>query len=154
LVDEEMDHGPILNQEVIAFNEWPTRREVEDRLAVVGGTMLAETLPLWMNDKIEPQEQDHNIATYTQKFTKEMGEIDISNILSEESDSSKARETFLKIQTLQPWPNAFFFMKHKDRDIRVKVTSAEWNGRLEILKVIPEGRKEMDFKSFKQGFLK
>lgn len=153
LVDEEMDHGPILNQEVVMFNEWDSRPIVEERLAKVGGSLIANSLPLWMNDEIEPQEQNHDGATYTKKISKEDGEISVSDILSEDLDSATAREIFLKIQTFQPWPNVFFFIKHKDKNIRVKITKAAWNGRLEVLRVIPEGRKEMDFESFKKGFL-
>jgi methionyl-tRNA formyltransferase len=75
LVDEKMDHGPILNQEFVFFEEWPKKMEVEDKLAQVGGELLAKTIPLWIDGTLDEQEQDHDTATFTKKITKEMGEI-------------------------------------------------------------------------------
>lgn len=150
LMDEEMDHGPILNQEFVSFDEWPNKLEVEDKLAEVGGKMLARTIPLWMNGEIIEQDQDHKLATYTKKIAKSDGEISI------DSTNKNERENFLKIQAYNPWPGAFFFIKHGDREIRVKITEATWdneNSKLEIRRVIPEGRKEISYDDFKKGFM-
>jgi methionyl-tRNA formyltransferase len=158
LVDAEMDHGPILNQEVVEFDEWPSKLEVEDKLAKIGGELLVQAIEPWINKEIKEQEQNHSEATFTKKITKEDGLIDITE---ENFDKGKiGRQNFLKIQALNPWPGAYFFIKHgegeKSRDIRVKVTSAKWiadENRLQILSVIPEGRKEMGWEDFEKGFL-
>lgn len=152
LMDEKMDHGPLLNQEVVFFEEWPAKTIVEEKMAKIGGKLLVDTINDFVIEKlIEPQEQDHGMATFTQKITKEMGQIKYDNLF----DENKSREIFLKIQALNPWPGVFFFIKHIDSEIRVKITSANYNDqKLTIEKVIPEGKKEMSFDDFKKGFIK
>ena len=61
---------------------------------------------------------------------------------------------WLKFIAHNPWPGTFFFINKDSKNIRVKITDAKFVDRkFEILKVIPEGKKEMDFESFKNGYL-
>jgi methionyl-tRNA formyltransferase len=167
LMDEKMDHGPILNQEFVYFETWPAKIEVENKLAEIGGQLLAETIEPFLNGEVEEQEQDHEMATFTKKITKGMGEISLADLeesLSEKANQSKAREIFLKVQALNPWPGVFFFIKKDGREIRVKIKSAEWItqpdkseeefGNLKIKTVLPEGKQEMSFEDFRRGYLK
>lgn len=161
LMDAKMDHGPILNQEIVYFEDWPKKIEVEKQIAEIGGKILAETIEPFIIGEIIPQDQDDRIATFTEKISKEMGKINFDDI----KDVKSAREIFLKIQALNPWPGVYFFIKHGDGEIRVKITEAKFvnsnddendstdKGTLEILKVVPEGRKEMTFSDFEKGFL-
>ncbi|MFT5179850.1 MAG: methionyl-tRNA formyltransferase [Candidatus Paceibacteria bacterium] len=143
LMDAKMDHGSILNQEVVEFDEWPKKKEVEDNLAKLGGQLLCQTIPLWINGDIEEQEQDHEMATFTKKIKKEDGLIDLDG---------NTKESYLKIKALNPWPGTFYFVKKGDKEIRVKITDASFiKGKFKILKVIPEGKKEMDFDVFEKG---
>ncbi|HMP67431.1 MAG TPA: methionyl-tRNA formyltransferase [Candidatus Paceibacterota bacterium] len=169
-MDKEMDHGPILSQEVIIFDEWPQKTEVEEKMAIAGGKLLVETIFAIYRGEIEPQEQDHSLATFTKKIEKSMGIIPTDEILDfvkSTEDSKNQRNIFLKIQALNPWPGAYFFIKHSDKkstaDIRVKITEASFEpadgddasrkSSLKIKKVIPEGKKEMTFDDFCRGFL-
>jgi methionyl-tRNA formyltransferase len=154
LVDKEMDHGPILNKEIVKFDEWPTKIEVENKLAEIGGNLLAKTIPEFLTGKIKPVEQNHMRATFTKKITKEDGEIIFSQNWKDEPKEEQYKN-FLKIQAFNPWPGAYFFIKHGDKNIRVKISSANFlDNKLEIEKVIPEGRKEMSYNDFEKGFLK
>ncbi|MDQ5911923.1 MAG: Methionyl-tRNA formyltransferase, partial [Patescibacteria group bacterium] len=67
--------------------------------------------------------------------------------------------TFLKYNALYGGPGLFFFARKEEvegsvtagTDIRVKIKEASWNTALEtmeILRVIPEGKKEMSWKDF------
>ena len=139
-MDNEMDHGPIIEQEVVFFEEWPIKPVVAEKLFSVGGQLLVELIPEWISGNIDEQDQDHELATYTKKIKKEHGEINFKD---------GSRKNFLKIQAYNPWPGSFFFHKKDDREIRVKITEAEFkNGKLNILKVIPEGKKEMSYEDF------
>jgi len=139
-MDNEMDHGPIIEQEVVFFEEWPIKPVVAEKLFSVGGQLLVELIPEWISGNIDEQDQDHELATYTKKIKKEHGEINFKD---------GSRKNFLKIQAYNPWPGSFFFNKKDDREIRVKITEAEFkNGKLNILKVIPEGKKEMSYEDF------
>jgi len=145
LLDEKMDHGPILAQEKTPIANWPPKAsELEKITAEVGGRMLAEIIPQWVAGKIEPREQDHSAATFTKKITKQDGLIELDD------DPEK---NFRKIQAFDIWPRAYFFTERNDKKIRVVITDAVFtDGKLIIKKVIPEGKKEMDYQSFLKGF--
>lgn len=147
VLDELMDHGPILAQKEISLKNWqPFYEELRDKLATEGANLLYEFLPSWLENKIKPGEQKHSEATITKKITKEDGLINFDD---------QPELNFRKIRALTPWPGTYFFIKHKDRDFRVIIKKARLeNGELFIDSVIPEGKKEMDWESFKKGYLK
>ena len=150
LMDSKMDHGPIVVQEKIFFEEWPSKMKVEEELAHVGGQMLAQALPKWVLGAIDVTEQNHDVATFTKKISKEDGRLDFATLF----EATHARENFLKIKALNPWPGAFFFYPHGGREIRVKIIDADFaNDTLSIKRVVPEGRKEMSWDDFQKGFM-
>lgn len=146
VLDAQMDHGPILAQKEIKLSGWyPFYEELRDKLAEEGANLLIEYLPSWLEGKIKPGEQDHVSATITKKITKENGLINFDD---------QAEINFRKIRALTPWPGAYFFIKHKNQDFRVIIKAAHLaNGELIIDRVLPEGKAEMDWKSFKKGYL-
>lgn len=148
VLDTQMDHGPILAQKEISLSDWnPFYEELRAKLAEEGANLLTEYLPAWLDGKIKAGEQDHSSATFTKKITKEDGLINFDD---------QPEINFRKIRALTPWPGAYFFIKHNDRnDFRVIIKSAHMeNGNLVIDRVLPEGKKEMDWGSFEKGYLK
>ncbi len=144
LIDEKMDHGPILKQEKYIFEEWPSKNEVRDILAKIGGQMLVKIIPDFIKGKIISKPQNHNEATFTKMIKKEDGEI---------FESDFELKKYLKYLAYTPWPGTFFFIKKNNKQIRIKITEAIYkNDQFKILKVIPEGKKEMDWKSFVNGY--
>ena len=145
LIDKEMDHGPILAQEKITINEWPPYAEFEKIMAIKGAQLLAEILPEWIEGKIKAKEQDHTLATFTKKMTKEDGLINLA-------DDSYLN--FRKIQAYSEWPQAYFLIEHGSKKIRVKITKASYKDSVLIIeKVIPEGGKEMTYEDFRRGYV-
>jgi methionyl-tRNA formyltransferase len=144
-IDEEMDHGGIIAQKKVDIVGWPVGfNALQNLLAKEGSVLLAETLPGWIKGKIKAVEQNHTEATFTKKIEKVDGLIDIKN-----GDQFK---NYLKILAFEEWPRAFFEVEKKGQKIKVIVTKAIWkDGFLEIQRVIPEGKKEMDYKSFLLG---
>jgi methionyl-tRNA formyltransferase len=148
-IDAEMDHGPIVATREIVMPQWPaTAPELGTALVEAGSNLLVEILPQWIAGKIEAVEQDHSQATYTKKIEKSDGEIDLTD------DPYK---NFLKIQAFHKWPTAFFFIERHPstssgqagKKMRVIIRKAQFNnGQLEILRVVPEGKREMNFKDF------
>src|SRR3989304_2949989 len=57
LMDEQMDHGPILAQEKIALDPAETTSTAMSKLAQFGGGILARTIPGSLNGKIAPPPQ-------------------------------------------------------------------------------------------------
>lgn len=135
LMDEEMDHGPIVAQRKLIADSWPVSAEqLREACNEIGGDLLAETIPLWLEGKITPREQDHSKATYTKKISKSDGEIDLSG---------DAYKNFLKYQAFKTWPGTFFYKEEEGKKVRVKITEAEFrDGKFVIKKIIPEGKKE------------
>lgn len=144
LLDKEMDHGPILAQELLHIEEdaWPMPGPALDAaLGALSGELLAETLPLYISGAIEPQEQDHAGATYCGRINKEDAELAIDPYKLPTGDG--AYTTHLKIQAYAGWPVSFFV--HEGR--RYKITSAHLSeeGELVIERVIPEGKSERNW---------
>jgi len=145
LMDEEMDHGPILAQASVTPEEWPLKaRVLEEMLATIGGELLAETLVPYMGQKIPLEPQDHSKATLTKKIEKADGEISLAD---------DPYQNYLKYCAYDGWPGVFFiYEKNAGQKIRVKITDAEYkNGVFTPLKVIPEGKKEIPYQTFLVG---
>jgi methionyl-tRNA formyltransferase len=134
---EKMDTGPVVAQAKVELEEeaWPMRgSEFEALLATEGGNLLAEVLPFWISGEITPEPQDESEATFTKKFTDADALIDLND---------DARKNYLKIKAFDKGPRAYMVVDGK----RVIIKDAEFaNGELKITRVIPEGKKEMDFK--------
>lgn len=148
LLDQEMDHGPILAQEKITFGDeqkdWPNKDEIYFKLANIGAKLFIDNAENFVNKKTEAVEQNHSLATYTKKFEKPEGEISNFN-----------RKDFLKFIAFNPGVGTFFFVEKNEQKIRVKITEAVFEeGKIQIKKVIPEGKNEMTFSDFENGYLK
>lgn len=148
LLDEKMDTGGIIEQEVHIPKTWPmSGPELDAILADMGGELLAEVVPVWLNDEVSPQEQNHDEATYTNKFLKGENELSINpfNLPSDE----EAFNTLCKIYAWQGIGDTFFI--HTGKRIKVKAADLTADGSLNIISVVPEGKKEMSFDSFLQS---
>lgn len=143
-MDEKMDHGPILSQRELKTEVWPIKySELSPMLAKLGGELFAEILPNYLEGKIEGSEQNHNEATFTKKVKKDDSLLDLDG---------NPWENYKKILAYNVWPRAYFFAQKNDKQIRVIVTEASFeNQELKIEKVIPEGKKEIDYKNFLQS---
>lgn len=143
VVDEEMDHGPIVAQRERVITNWPPRAsKLSEDLAHFGGKLLAEIIPEWLNG-LEASPQDHTRATFTKKIAKEDGLIDLSG---------DPLLNYKKIMAFDEWPSAYFFTERNGKTIRVRIADAEYkNGTLTLLRVVPEGKKEMDYNDFMRG---
>jgi methionyl-tRNA formyltransferase len=140
-IDEEVDHGPILAQQEFSISnfQFSKYKELEKKLAELGGEMLAKIIPDWIEGKIMACEQNHSQATFTKKITKEDGLIDLGE---------PAEIIARKVRAFTPWPGAYFFANNK----RIIITDAEEkNEELKIKKVKPEGKNEMVFADFLKG---
>jgi methionyl-tRNA formyltransferase len=143
-IDEKMDHGPIVAQEKLQLTEWPvTTAELKTISAKKAIAMLVNALPDWLKGTLVPKPQNEPDATFTKMISKADGEISLSG---------DPYQNFLKIKAYTPWPGTYFFVKKGDVDVRVIIKSAIFkNKALEILRIIPEGKKEMNYSDFLKG---
>ena len=152
LLDAELDHGPILAQlpAQINKNNWPLPgRALDQELAFIGGKLLAESIPRWMSGSITPVEQNHALATFCTKIDKSMSELNIDPFNLPTGDI--AYQTFLKICAFDGWPETFFI--HESKRIKIKAAHLDETGTLRITRIVPEGKKEMDWLQYFQATL-
>ncbi len=147
LMDSEMDHGPILTQRAysISSEDWPTDGRVLDRkLAELGGSLLAETLPEWVAGTITPTEQAHAQATYCSKITRGDGELIIDP--HHLPIGNQATEALRKIRAYAGWPGTFFV--HESTRIKIVDASTGTDGTLQIHEVTPAGKNTQPFSQY------
>ncbi len=146
VMEEKMDAGPIIAQARIAVSpeDWPPKGLLLSQMLFTEGVnLLAEVLPGWLSGALEPAPQDESKATYTKKFN------DKDALLNLEA---KPRENFLKIRAFDKSPRAYFINAKGKRVI--VIDAAFVGGKLEILKVLPEGKKEMPYQDYLRGINK
>lgn len=144
-IDAQMDHGPIVTQEVYEPPTWPPNaQELDNYLFARGGALLAEALPRYVSGNIALQEQDHSQATYSKLFKKEDGEINLND---------DPYQNLLKIHAYAGWPGTYFYITKNGDRVRLKIIEARLtgDGRLVFERVVPEGRKEMSYVAFLQS---
>lgn len=78
LLDEMVDHGPILAAEPWAIPTTLDSSEIHDELFRVGANLLSRILPEYVDGNLKPTEQNHQQATFTQKFSRDDGRINWS----------------------------------------------------------------------------
>lgn len=140
LMDEKMDHGPIVAQEKSPLAGSESAPELEEKLAVQGAKLLAKTIPLWLEKKIEAIPQNDVDATFTKKFSKEDGLIDLAG---------NAEENYRKIRAFTDTIGTYFVHQKADQKIRVRIKKASFSSSvLHIERVIPENGKEISYSDF------
>jgi len=159
----ELDAGPIIAQRKVKIEPTDNAQTLHDKLSRLGAQLLVETLPDYLNGRVTPAPQNEEEATYCPKITKEMGRIDWN---------LKAEEIFNRVRAFTPWPSAYCFYRGK----RIKLTEVEpvefegsaapgtvvsvkggltvaaGEGAVKVLRLKPEGRKEISGEEFVRGY--
>jgi methionyl-tRNA formyltransferase len=104
-----MDTGPILLQRAMGVDINDTAQTLHDTLAAQGGRLLLETLNRHRSGTLIAVEQDHSMATYAPRLTKDMGLIDWDQ---------PARTVHNHIRAMHPWPGAYFFLPGENQTKR------------------------------------
>lgn len=136
----KMDQGPIISQEIINISKDEKTEELKNKLITLGGNLLVNTLPKIIAGQYEKMEQDENQATYSKKIRKEDGLVNLEKETNE--------NLYNKFRAYHVWPRTFFFKDNK----RIIITDAKLeDGKFQILKVLPEGKKEIKFEDFNRA---
>lgn len=145
-MDEEMDHGPIVAQKEVSFEEgfFPGSYEtVEEKLAKESTALLAKVLPAWTSGtstEASQKSQNHALASYTKIIQKADGEIDLAD---------DPQRNYQKYLAYGHWPKTFFFFEKDGKKMRAVIADAAFqDGKFRVMRVIPEGKKEMDYEAF------
>ncbi len=129
-----MDAGDILAQEKVDVLNDDNTTSLRKRLIDLGNEMLIKVLPDIQSGNLDLVPQDSDTVSFASKMKKEDGLISF-----EDSDL----ENWSKYRAYVEWPGTYFFENGK----RIKITKAHFdNGKFMIDRVIPEGKKEMDYR--------
>lgn len=159
LMDVGIDTGDILltKETEIGVNE--TSGELFDRLSILGGELIIDTLNALSNGDINPIKQEESLSSHTTKIDKTLCPIDFTK---------SSYEVHNKVRGLNPWPVAIteicekkvkvYSTKLCDRNgkcgqvISVKpLIVACSEGSVEICELQPEGKKKMSAEAFLAG---
>lgn len=78
LLDDEMDHGPLLAQTTISLDHTEYYSDLSGRLARIGADLLVDATTKHLLDGIQPYDQDHEAATFSEKASRHNARIDWS----------------------------------------------------------------------------
>ncbi len=112
-MDTEVDHGSIIYQDIINLSE----NDNFDILSKKMFSLAAEVLPAIIADftkgKTTPVEQNHAMATYCERLTRESGYFPIDNPPTPEVLDRMIRAYY-------PWPGVWTIWRVKSQESRVK----------------------------------
>jgi methionyl-tRNA formyltransferase len=141
LLDNEVDHGPILFQKEKEMLPSDTTDSLHEKLFSLGAELVEDVLPKYLQGELQPIEQDHKSATFTKQLSRNDGHIDI--------DSPPAKDKLNRmIRAYFPWPGSWTLL-HQDSGGQAK------NLRVKLLpenKIQMEGGKPMSIKDFINGY--
>ena len=160
-MDEGLDTGDVLCCEKIAIDPEETSGELFDRVTAVGARVLCEVVPAIADGKLTPVPQAHENASVAPMLNKEMAEFKFTE---------SAEHIHNWVRGMEPWPTAWFAAsngkKIKVQQSRVAASNGEApgtvlsvkpltvacsDGAIELLRVVPEGKKPMDGNAFAAG---
>ena len=160
---EGLDTGDIIDKKVIELDKKETGGSLFDRLSLIGGDLILETLKHLEDGTAKRIPQDDEKSSYAGKITKELGHIDFTK---------SAVEIEQLIRGLNPWPSAFTHVDDKtlkiwdaeviDEPVKEEpgtiistnktLKVATGNGYLDIKELQLAGKKRMDIVSFLNGY--
>lgn len=162
LLDDKMDHGPLLEQRKIAIDFQDTSGSLLDKMVLPGCEALDSALArLEKGIAEELPAQDHTKACPAPKLKKDDGKIDFSK---------SAKEIHDRIRAFSPWPGGFSDFRGKTayfrktdvneklslepgiaRFVDGKLLVGTGNGALEVLEIQLEGKRNMTAAEFYRG---
>jgi methionyl-tRNA formyltransferase len=107
-IDEGLDTGDILLRHEIPIQSEDTTESLSEQLSLVGAGLMAETLSKLPQGGIQPQPQDHTMATLAPVLKKEDGRIEWR---------LRAEEIGWCVRGLRPWPGAYTTIRGKNLHI-------------------------------------
>lgn len=129
LIDEKVDHGPILAQEVLHLRGDEINEELEMKLGQLAGNLFNEAIEGYLKSELKLTAQNEAEATYTKKVLKEDGLLKV-----DEGYEIWDR----KIRALNPWPSSFLALRVRKELKNCKIAKI---ARLDEKQLPPEIKK-------------
>ncbi|MGC8765821.1 MAG: methionyl-tRNA formyltransferase [Brevinematia bacterium] len=172
-ITKELDKGDILLQSRVEIGSDETYSELSERLAIDGADLLIKAIGIISTGNFRTTPQDENLASYTHIIKKEDGKINFVDF--------GAEEIYNRWRAFKKWPGIFTYYKNsKERDVSTegiktiltevkafdisgekgRILKADRSGFvvackkgcIQIERIKPENKNEMDFLSFINGY--
>ena len=150
-----MDEGPIYAQQRVALDGTETKTALTQKLLLLGGELIIETLPAVLKGEAHPQSQDSAQATYSKLIHKSDGDMDLSK---------PAERLEREVRAYAIWPKSRLTLAgNQVIATKTRVAQRETGGGLfvccnpgylEILELIAPSGKTMRGEDFKRGYLR
>ncbi len=150
LMDEKMDHGPILFQKSLAILDRDNYQTLSNKMSQESASILLETLERFLRGEIKPKPQNHKKATITKLIKKDDGYFDINN-----PPTPKVLDRM--IRAYYPWPGVWTRFRASSAEAAAKAEQGS-SGQAKIVKFLPEnmvqmeGKKAIPIKDFLNGY--
>lgn len=158
-----LDTGDMIEKVVVPIADTDTAASLHDKLAEAGSKLILTTLEALKNGTATRTVQDDSLSNYASMLTKELGAIDFTK------DAASIERL---VRGLNPWPCAYtsiegkhvvFYQtsvvamdgEHTPGEI-IEVTKKSFTiacgkDALKVIRLKPEGKKEMDCASYLNG---
>ncbi len=162
ILDEELDHGPILAQQDVLIKPADTFPSLVERMSEMSAVLLLKILPDYASGKLKPKEQVHSKASSTKIITKADGKINWEDTVEQIYNQFRAytpwpgiwttwqNQTF-KILECLPSPTKSIETKKSGTILENGLVVCRNNTLLELKQVQLAGKKPADIKSFING---
>ncbi len=140
LIDELVDHGPILAASRLPIDENDAYETLLKKLAGLSGDLIVKNLPEYVGGGVIPKPQNETEATYTKKIKTEDAYVDPEMLRQAQDGTSpeNAKTILRKVLALNPEPGTWTMLNGK----RTKILEAEVvEGKLKLKKIQIEGKK-------------
>lgn len=169
LMNSRMDAGDIILQEEVTVNEDENAGQLEQRASKLGADLIVRSLEIMKGGRYAFTKQDEALVTFAPKLSPKDGHIDWKR---------RSLEIQNQVRGLTPRPGAFTMFKEKRLEILETSANTEYrslnieshhgqvvdvdkskgpvirtgDGSLVLLKVKPQGKKEMSGQEFLRGY--
>jgi methionyl-tRNA formyltransferase len=156
-----LDEGPLFSQEELNLLDDEAAPELTARLVELSHRMLVKIVPEYLQGSIEPKPQDSVGISYSRKLTKADGLIDWN---------MPAKDLDRQVRAFIEWPRSYTSLGGNEV-IVTKTKPVEGSGEpgrllidkhslgvftgdgvLQIMRLVPSGKREMDIISFMAGY--
>jgi len=164
-MNEGVDTGDILSQEVVKLDAKETGASLFDKLAICGAQLIVKTLEAIEKEEVTPVKQDDSKSTHAKMLDKSLGKIDWSK------DAVSIERL---VRGLNSWPSAYTYFNKKSVKLwncdvidESSINNEEYGtiicvekdyfdvacgkGILRVRELQLEGKKRMDTKTFLLG---
>jgi len=163
LMDQKMDHGPILAQNKMTIEPADTYLTLAEKLSALSAVMLIQTVPKFLNGEVKPVEQDNSCATFCKILQKEDGKVDFGR---------SADDIYNQFRGTIVWPGIYAYLGDKrvkflniypsQKSIKPGIMDIEGeivrigclNGSIQVNEIQMEGKRPMTAAEFVNGYKK